>query len=78
MMSSDETNAITRPTAISAPRSIDSCPRTSNSSCANAAIIVGIARKNENSAAAGLSSRITSPPTIVAPDRDTPGINASI
>ena len=42
-----------------------------------AAVIVGIARKNENSAAAGRSSPSIMPPTMVAPDRDTPGISAS-
>ena len=52
--------------------------RTSSRSCANAAAIVGIARKNENSAAAGRSSPISMPPTIVAPDRETPGTSASI
>jgi hypothetical protein len=46
-------------------------------SCTNAPIIVGMARKNENSAAAGRSSRSSMAPTIVAPDRDTPGISAS-
>ena len=39
---------------------------------------MGIATKNENSAAAGLSSRMASPPMMVAPDRDTPGTSASI
>ena len=37
-----------------------------------------MARKNENSAAAGLSSPMARPPTMVAPDRDTPGTSASI
>ncbi|MNY18897.1 hypothetical protein D3C86_1523060 [compost metagenome] len=36
----------------------------------------GIARKNENSAAERLSVPISSEPTIVAPDRDVPGIIA--
>ena len=38
--------------------------------------MVGIARKNENSAAERLSVPSSSAPTIVAPDRDTPGIIA--
>ena len=38
--------------------------------------MVGIARKNENSAAALRSTRIISEPMIVAPERDTPGIIA--
>ena len=49
-----------------------------SSSCTNAAAIVGIARKNENSAAARRSSPISMPPTIVAPERDTPGTSASV
>ena len=52
MMSSDERNAIARPTAISRLALGDSCPATSSKSWANAADIVGIATKNENSAAA--------------------------
>ena len=42
-----------------APRSASRWRRTSSSSCANAAAIVGIARKNENSAAAGRSRPIS-------------------
>ncbi|CLP71241.1 Uncharacterised protein [Mycobacterium tuberculosis] len=38
--------------------------------------MVGIARKNENSAAERLSVPISSEPTMVAPDRDVPGIIA--
>ncbi len=41
-------------------------------------VMVGIARKNENSAAAGRSSPSSMPPTMVAPDRDTPGTSASV
>ena len=41
-----------------------------------AAAIVGIDRKNENSAADRLDAPSASAPTIVAPDRDTPGIIA--
>ena len=52
--------------------------RTSSRSCANAAAIVGIARKNENSAAAGRSRPMAMPPTIVAPERETPGMSASV
>ena len=40
--------------------------------------IVGIARKNENSAAAERSRPMTRPPTIVAPERETPGTSASV
>ncbi|MNT07172.1 hypothetical protein D3C72_1418660 [compost metagenome] len=35
--------------------------------------MVGIARKNENSAAERLSVPINSAPTMVAPDREVPG-----
>ena len=38
--------------------------------------MVGMARKNENSAAARLSAPSSSAPTIVAPERDVPGIIA--
>ena len=38
--------------------------------------IVGIARKNENSAEARLSAPSSIAPTMVEPDRDTPGIIA--
>ncbi len=44
----------------------------------NAAVIVGIARKNENSAAAVRLSPAAMPPTMVAPDLDTPGTSANI
>ena len=40
--------------------------------------ITGIARKNVNSAATVRDTPIRSAPTIVAPERDVPGINASI
>ena len=40
--------------------------------------ITGIARKNVNSAAVSLDTPISSAPTIVAPDLEVPGINASI
>ena len=39
--------------------------------------IVGMARKKENSAAAARSRPSAIAPTIVAPERDTPGISAS-
>ena len=39
--------------------------------------ITGIARKNVNSAAAVLDVPISIAPTIVAPERDVPGISAS-
>ena len=42
----------------------------------NAPAMVGMARKNENSAAARLSAPISIAPTMVAPERDTPGIMA--
>ena len=77
-ITSDAMNAATNPIAISSARSEVSELRTSSASCANAAVIVGIARKNENSAAAGRSSPISMPPTIVAPLRETPGMSASI
>ncbi len=38
--------------------------------------MVGMARKKENSAAERLSVPISSAPTIVAPDREVPGISA--
>ena len=41
-------------------------------------VIVGSARKKENSAAARLSARNISAPPIVAPERETPGTSASI
>ena len=43
---------------------------------AKAPAIVGIARKNENSAAALFSTLSSNAPVIVEPERDTPGINA--
>ncbi len=39
--------------------------------------MVGMARKNENSAAERLSALNSSAPTMVEPDRDVPGIIAS-
>src|SRR6185436_13406045 len=66
-------NAITNPIAISAPRSGASWCLTFHKSCRNAPASAGIARKNENSAAAARSSPASRPPIIVAPDRDTPG-----
>ena len=39
--------------------------------------MVGIARKNVNSAAARFSTPISMPPTMVAPERETPGIIAN-
>src|SRR4030095_8347017 len=74
---SEAINAMMKPTAISAARSAERWWRTFRRLCANAAIIVGIARKNENSAAAARSSPISMPPTMVAPDRETPGTIAS-
>ena len=68
---------MTKPTAISAPRAEPRSCRTSSRSCANAAAIVGIARKKENSAAAARSTRIAIAATIVPPERETPGISAS-
>ena len=38
--------------------------------------MVGMARKKENSAAERLSVPSSSAPTMVAPERDTPGISA--
>ena len=40
--------------------------------------ITGIAKKNVNSAATSLDTPIINAPTIVAPDLEVPGINASI
>ena len=40
--------------------------------------MVGIAIKNENSAAALLESPNSIPPSIVEPEREVPGISASI
>src|SRR5438874_475136 len=77
-MSADEMNAGTKPTAISSARAPCSSWRASQKSCANAAAIVGIARKNENSAAAARSTRSSIAGTIVPPDRDTPGTSASV
>src|SRR6185503_16362574 len=77
MTSSEAMNAITKPMAISAARAGASELPTSSRSWPKAAAIVGMARKNENSAAAGRSSPISMPPTIVAPLRDTPGTSAS-
>ena len=39
---------------------------------------VNMARKNENSAAVGRSRPTSIPPMMVAPERDTPGIRASV
>ena len=46
-------------------------------SCTKAATMVGIARKNENSAADRLSEPNSIADTMVAPERDTPGIIAT-
>src|SRR5688572_22894022 len=78
MTKRDERNAITSPTAISRLRAGDRCPATSSRSCANAADIVGIATKNENSAAAVPLNPAAMPPMIVAPERDTPGTSAKL
>ena len=40
--------------------------------------MVGMARKKENSAAARLSLPSSIAPTMVAPERDTPGISDSV
>jgi hypothetical protein len=42
-----------------------------------AASMVGTARRNENSTIASRVKPIASPPTIVAPERDTPGTMAN-
>ena len=42
-----------------------------------AAAMVGTANKKENSTIASLLIPMSNPPTIVAPDRETPGISAS-
>ena len=75
--SAEAMNAMTKPMAISTARSGARWCRTLSRLCAKAAIMVGIARKNENSAAAARSRPTTMPPTIVAPDRETPGTSAS-
>ena len=54
--SAEAMNARTKPMAISAARSGARWCRTLSRLCANAAIMVGMARKNENSAAAARSS----------------------
>ena len=52
--------------------------RTSSRSCANAAAIVGIARKKDELGGRRRDRRrIAIPATIVPPERDTPGISAS-
>ncbi len=43
---------------------------------AKAPAMVGMARKKENSAAERLSAPSSSEPTMVAPERDVPGISA--
>src|SRR6185436_16416828 len=74
---SDARKAITKPTAMTSTRAPVSEWRASIRSCTKAAAMVGMARKNENSAAVVRSSPMTRPPTIVPPDRDTPGTSAS-
>src|SRR5262249_54566243 len=76
--SADQTKAITKPTAISEARPAPRSWRASIRSCAKAATIAGIARKKENSAAAGRSTPASMPATIVPPDRETPGTRARV
>ncbi len=53
--------------------SLDSWSRLLMMSSVKAPTMIGMARKNENSAAARLSMPISMEPTMVDPDRDTPG-----
>ena len=64
----------TKPIAISPATSFVMSSRLSQKSRPNAPTMVGMARKNENSAAAFLSTPSSRPPTMVAPLRDTPGM----
>ena len=64
----------TKPIAIRPATSLVIISRLSQKSRVNAPTMVGMARKNENSAAAFLSTPSSRPPTIVAPLRDTPGM----
>ncbi len=62
--------------AIIVTSSVERSPQDCPSSHTNAPAMVGMARKNENSAAERLDAPISIAPTIVAPERDTPGIMA--
>ena len=78
MDNKDTKNALNNPKT----RMIYSCVVKPNPSFTNfnklAPNIVGIARKKVNSAATVLETPISNAPTIVAPERDTPGKTAAI
>ena len=70
-------NAITNPIAMFVVcAAVMSC-RTFHRLFANAAVSVGIARKNENSVATARSRPSARPPMMVAPERETPGTIAT-
>src|ERR1051326_7110545 len=76
MTIADEMNAITNPIAMFVVCADVRSWRAFQRLLANAAVSVGMARKNENSVATARSRPSASPPMIVAPDRDTPGMIA--
>ncbi len=60
------------------PRTPSPCdPNRSGSFKSAAAPMIGVASRNANRAASSFESPAISPPAIVAPDRENPGINAS-
>ena len=69
-------NATTNPTANTAHSVAESAKPAFNSEPPDAAIIIGIAIKNENSAATGRAAPSSIAPIIVAAERETPGIMA--
>lgn len=77
MVSMDTANEITIPIISIANSAHEKTKPNLTSLNRLAPIIVGMARKNENSAAAFLDTPISSAPAIVAPEREVPGIMAS-
>ncbi len=73
MTISAEKNDVTKPTAKSGMSEGESACRFESKSYPVAANMVGIARKKENSTETLLSNPASSPPMIVAPERETPG-----
>ena len=69
-------NETRKPVPTTSHWSNDRCSPPFKSEYADAAIIVGIARKNENSAATERDAPNSMAPMMVAADREVPGIMA--
>ncbi len=65
-----------KPTASASHPALDTVAPCLSKEYAEAAIMVGMARKNENSAATGREAPSNMAPIIVAAERDVPGIMA--